>query len=108
MLDYIHILRFRYGKKLSCREIAETQGCGKIAINDFLKKFRESMVIQFSLRRLFEFFLACLFLLAAILRSVTTFERPSDRFFTPYALKDKLLRYRVSFPQNATFSGKEE
>ena len=85
MLDYIHILRFRYGKKLSCREIAETQGCGKIAINDFLKKFRESMVIQFSLRRLFEFFLACLFLLAAILRSVTTFERPSDRFFTPYA-----------------------
>ena len=42
MLDYIQILRLRYGKDLSGREIAETQGCGKTAINDFLKRFRES------------------------------------------------------------------
>jgi predicted DNA-binding protein YlxM (UPF0122 family) len=42
MLDYIRIVRLSYGKKLSGREIAETQGCGKTAINDFLRRFRES------------------------------------------------------------------
>lgn len=42
MLDYIKIIRLSYGKKLSGRYIAETQGCGKTAINDFLRKFRES------------------------------------------------------------------
>jgi hypothetical protein len=42
VLDFIKILRLSYGKKLSGREIAELQGCGKTAINDFLKRFRES------------------------------------------------------------------
>lgn len=49
MLDYIKILRFHYVKKLSGREIAETQGCGKTAINDFLKKFRESAEFSYPL-----------------------------------------------------------
>ena len=49
MLDYIQILRFHYGKKLSGREIAETQECGKTAINDFLKKFRESAEFSYPL-----------------------------------------------------------
>lgn len=49
MLDYIKILRLSYGKKLSGREIAETQGCGKTTINDFLKKFRESEEFSYPL-----------------------------------------------------------
>jgi len=49
VLDYIQILRFHYGKKLSGREIAETQECGKTAINDFLKKFRESAEFSYPL-----------------------------------------------------------
>jgi hypothetical protein len=44
-----------------------------------------TMAIPFSLRRLFDFFLASIFLLAVIQRSVASFERPGDRFFTPYA-----------------------
>jgi transposase len=41
VLDYKQILRLYYGKQLSGRQIAELQGCGKSAVNSFLKKFRE-------------------------------------------------------------------
>ncbi len=34
-------LYLSYGKKLSGREIAATLGCGKTAVNDFLRKFRD-------------------------------------------------------------------
>lgn len=49
MLNYIKILRLSYSKKLNEREIAEPQGCGKTAINDFLRKFRESEEFSYPL-----------------------------------------------------------
>ena len=41
MLDFVQILRLHFGKHLSGRQIAEIQGCGKTAVNTFLKKFKE-------------------------------------------------------------------
>jgi DNA-binding GntR family transcriptional regulator len=49
VLDYIKILRLSYGKKINGREIAETQGCDKTTINDFLRKFKESEEFSYPL-----------------------------------------------------------
>ena len=42
MLDYKKILGLRYGSNLSGREIAASCGYSKSAVNEFLKRFRES------------------------------------------------------------------
>ncbi len=42
MLDYRKILGLRYGSNLSGREIAASCGYSKSAVNEFLKRFRES------------------------------------------------------------------
>ena len=41
-MDYKKILQLFYGTHLSSREIARVTGDSKSAINDFLKRFRES------------------------------------------------------------------
>ena len=40
-MDYKRVLRLHYVNHLSGREIAETSGCGKTGVNEFLKRFRE-------------------------------------------------------------------
>ena len=49
MLDYLQILRLHFGKHLSGRQIADSQGCGKSTVNNFLKKFKESKDFSFPL-----------------------------------------------------------
>ena len=42
-MDYKKVLRLHFVNHLSSREIAESCGdCGKISVNEFLKRFRES------------------------------------------------------------------
>lgn len=49
MLDYLQILRLHFVKHLSGRQIAESQGCVKSTVNNFLKKFKENKDFSFPL-----------------------------------------------------------
>lgn len=40
-MDYKKVLRLHYVNGLSSRDIAESCGCGKTSVNEFLKRFRE-------------------------------------------------------------------
>ena len=48
-MDYKKVLRLHYVSKLSSREIAAVSGSSKTAINEFLKRFRESNELDFPL-----------------------------------------------------------
>jgi transposase len=48
-MDYKRVLRLHYVNHLSGREIAETSGCGKTAVNEFLKRFRECDELSYPL-----------------------------------------------------------
>ena len=48
-MDYKKILQLSYGSNLSSREIARVTGDSKSAINDFLKRFRESKEFTYPL-----------------------------------------------------------
>lgn len=49
VLDYLQILRLHFGKHLSGRQIAESEGYGKTTVNRFLKKFKECEKLSFPL-----------------------------------------------------------
>ncbi len=48
-MDYKTVLRLHYAEKLSGRAIAEACGCGRTAVNDFLKRFRENGELSYPL-----------------------------------------------------------
>ncbi len=49
MLNYLQFLRFLFGKQMSGRLIAASQGDGKSTIQRFLKKFKECEKFSFPL-----------------------------------------------------------
>lgn len=48
-MDYKHVLRLHYINRMSSRDIARSTGDSKSAINDFLKRFRESGIFIYPL-----------------------------------------------------------
>ena len=48
-MDYKHVLRLHYINRMSSRDIARNTGSSKSAINDFLKRFRESGIFVYPL-----------------------------------------------------------
>lgn len=48
-MDYKKVLRLHYVNGLSSRAIATSCGCGKTAVNDFLKRFRECDKLTYTL-----------------------------------------------------------
>ena len=50
-MDYKKVLRLHFVNKLSGREIAESCGdCGKSAVNEFLRRFRNCQELSYPLK----------------------------------------------------------
>ena len=50
-MDYKRVLSLYFTNGMSSREIAKTTGDGRIAVNEFLKRFRECKEMSYPLRK---------------------------------------------------------